>query len=586
MLATRLTEARPDLQILLLEAGGNHNEDPRVKIPALFSQTWGDSTIDWNYRSVPQSELDGKEIALARGKGLGGSSLINYMALVHPSKAGFDAWAELGNTGWDWDSMAPYLRKFQTFHMPNEKAADDLGLQNINIQAQGVDGPVHASYSEPHPMDVAWLTTFRKLGYAMQADTMSGQNIGGYQVTSSIDPTTRERSHSAMAFLERVKTMSNLEVLTNVLVDKVLFANQSRPRASGIKFIYNGQEHTVSASKEVILCGGALGTPAILERSGIGNTKLLQSLGIHTVVQNENVGENLQDHFMCATSFELNDDIETIDCMRDPAYIEQAMARYQHDRSGPLGEPSASFAYMPLLDEDAPHASKFQTLIDQYLGTTSDTSTMPEAQKTSLKFTKKVLEDKNEASANFCTVRMQAHLEHTDLGDAFALTQPGNYLSIFTALAHPLSRGNTHCTASSPEAAPRIDPAYYSHPLDAELMSRQVQLFEKIVQTEPMKSMLKPGGRRIPEWARFDSLEETKKLIKYSCTSNHHACGTCAMLPQEKGGVVDPRLSVYGVDDLRVCDASIVPIIPRCNLQSTVYALAEKAADMFIEDLH
>jgi len=117
-------------------------------------------------------------------------------------------------------------------------------------------------------------------------------------------------------------------------------------------------------------------------------------------------------------------------------------------------------------------------------------------------------------------------------------------------------------------------------------MSRQVQLFEKIVQTEPMKSMLKPGGRRIPEWARFDSLEETKKLIKYSCTSNHHACGTCAMLPQEKGGVVDPRLSVYGVDDLRVCDASIVPIIPRCNLQSTVYALAEKAADMFIEDLH
>jgi len=586
VLATRLTEARPDLQILLLEAGANHNEDPRIKIPALFSQAWGDPNTDWKYRSVPQPELGGKEIALTRGKGLGGSSLINFMGLVYPSKAGFDAWAEIGNPGWDWNSVSPYLKKFQTFHMPNEEVANKLALQNIDIQAQGVDGPIHASYSsEPHAVDIAWLDTFRNLGYAMQADTMSGQNIGGYQVIVSVDPITRERSHSGKAYLERVKTKSNLEILTNVLVDKVIVANQGRPRASGVKFIHNGQEHVVSASKEVVLCSGALGTPAILERSGIGNSKILQSLGIDTVVQNENVGENLQDHFMCGTSFELEDDTETVDCMRDPAYIQQAMARYQADRSGPLAEASTAFAYMPLLDEDAPHASEFQTLTDQYLDTTSDTKTMPAAQKTSLKFTRQVLEDKNEASANFCVLKMQAHLENTNMEDAFALTQPGNYITVFTALAHPLSRGNIHCTTSTPDAAPRIDPAYYSHPLDAELMSRQVQLFEKIVQTEPMKSLLKPGGRRIPEWARFDSLEETKKLIKYSCTSNHHSCGTCAMLTREKGGVVDPRLRVYGVDALRVCDASIVPIIPRCNLQSTVYALAEKAADMFIEDL-
>ncbi|KAJ9653281.1 hypothetical protein H2198_007525 [Neophaeococcomyces mojaviensis] len=586
VITTRLAEARSDLQILLLEAGGNHNDDPRVKTPGLVPQAIGDPNIDWNYHSVPQAELNGREIFLARGKGLGGSSLINFLGLVHPSKSGFDTWADIGNPGWDWASVLPYLKKFQTFHMPDEQIVRDFGLQNIDIQAQGTSGPIHASYqNEPHALDVAWINTFRNMGYDMKADTLSGRNIGGYQITASIDPVKRERSHAGEAYLERVRNTQNLNIVTNVLVDKVLFAVQDRTRASGVRFIHDGQEHVALASKEVILCAGAFGTPAILERSGVGNPNLLQALGIDVIMENENVGENLQDHLMCGASFELKDEIETADWFREPDYVQQALARYEKDRSGPLAGTTASFAYMPLLDEDEAAVSTFQKLIDQSFDTMLVNEAIPVAQRVSLEFTRRVLEDKNEASANFCALKSQAHPDHTEAKDIFSFLQSGNYITLFTALSHPLSRGSVHCGSSVPEADPRIDPAYYSHPLDAELMSRQVQLFEKIVQTEPMKSMLKPEGRRIPAWTRFDNLKETKKLIRHSCMSNQHPCGTCAMLPRNKGGVVDPRLRVYGVDGLRVCDASIMPIIPRCNLQSTVYTIAEKAADMFLEDL-
>ena len=160
VLATRLSEVT-DLEILLLEAGVDHNEDPRIQIPALFAQAIGDPDVDWSYHTVPQPGLGGKEILQPRGKGLGGSSLINLLGLVYPSKADYDAWAKLGNPGWGFDSMMPYLKKFQTFHMPDGKVAETLGLQYIDQRAQGVSGPIQASYQhEVHPLDKAWIDTF------------------------------------------------------------------------------------------------------------------------------------------------------------------------------------------------------------------------------------------------------------------------------------------------------------------------------------------------------------------------------------------------------------------------------------------
>ena len=475
--------------------------------------------------------------------------------------------------------MLTYLKKFQTFHMPNDQTVEALDLQYIDPDAQGIDGPIQASYKHAvHALDKAWVDTFRNLGYQMNGDTMSGKSLGGYQIVSSIDPKTRQRSHAGNAYLDSAKSRPNLDIVTDVIVDKVSITTSLPKRASGVQFWQNGQKYTVSASKEVIICAGAIGSPCILQRSGIGGRQLLDRLEIDVIVENDHVGKNLQDHIMAGVSFEVKDGVETLDIFRDPVCIGAAVSQYQKDRTGPMADSPVSFAYLPLRQQDAASVTdSLSDLIEEHLRDKDG--------KSSEALVRKMLEDESEASANMCMMLSQAHPERTTVKDAFALTDSGNYITLFTALAHPVSRGLVHCTSSAANATPHIDPAYYSHPLDLELMSRHVQVFDKVVQTEPMKSMLKPDGRRIPAWADFRSLEEIKKLVQYSCMSNLHSCGSRAMLPEMKGGVVDHQLKVYGVSGLRVCDASIMPLIPRGNIQSSVYAIAEKAADIIKHDL-
>lgn len=599
VLASRLSASLPSLRILMLEAGANHNDDPRVRIPGLFPQTYGDPNIDYGYHTVPQAALHGTRIYHARGKGLGGSSLINYMALVHPSKSGLDAWAEIGNPGWGWDDMLPYLRKFQTWHKPSPDVASMLYLDEyIDKSAQGEDGPVQVSYNGADvlpstSLNRAWLETFRNIGWSMKGDTLSGTNIGAYHVAGALDPQLKERSHAGVAYLERAvkEGRQNLDVVTGCVVDKVLFEvaeNGVKPKAKGVRFLHGNQTHVVEARREIILCSGTFGDVGILERSGVGSRNHLESLGVEVLVQNDNVGENLQDHLMCGVSFEVKEGSDTSERFKDEAFIGAAMAQYQENRTGPLSATSPSLAYMPLLEEGEDqhdNETTFQQLIAKYQSEGQKGNKKNSAPAWSEIYTLKVLRNPSEASANFCMVTGQAHLENITLKDAWVFSNPGYFTSLFVALAHPLSRGSVHATSLSPTDEPKIDPAYCSHPLDLELLARHVLLFHRIMHTEPMKSLLKPGGQRIPEWASFDSVDDAKKLVQTSPMSNQHPCGSCAMLPEERGGVVDSRLKVYGVEGLRICDASIMPLIPRGNIMATVYALAEKGADILKEDL-
>lgn len=595
VLANRLSSLASAPRILLLEAGLNHNAEPRVTIPGAFNQSFDDPTIDYAYSTVPQPHLDNKRIAHARGKGLGGSSLINYMALVHPSRSGFDAWAEINDDkGWNWENMIRYIRRYQTWNAPSDIVAKAVGLDDekqIDRMAQGTEGPIQASYNDEDglELDRVWIEAFRELGYIMQADRVSGRGVGAYQTTSAITK-GRERSHAGSAYLEPVLNRENLEVVTGVVVDKVLLEEkEGKIKAIGAEVLIDGQRHAVRAGREVILCAGVFGSPTILERSGIGSRTHLEKLGVEIVVENENVGEGLQDHLMTSIAFQVRDGVTTLDNFRDPAYIQSAMMQYQRDRTGPMASTSSNFAYMPLLDENEEDSREFQSLIERHLGpkTIEGIEKKPE-QTWAEALTRRVLEDKSEASANVCMVKMQSHLERNTPSEIFGITDPGNYVSWFTALAHPLSRGHVHATSLDPEAAPEIDPKYFSHPLDEELMARHVKLYDRLANTEALKRLLKPkqeGGQTLPEWARFDAMEERKKLLRFSSMSNQHPCGTCAMLPRDKGGVVNSRLKVYGVEGLRIVDASAIPLISRGNLMATVYPLAEKAADMMKEDL-
>jgi len=196
----------------------------------------------------------------------------------------------------------------------------------------------------------------------------------GDQIVSSIDPEKRERSHAGNAYLGREASRSNLEIVTDVVVDRVTMENDLSQRVSGVQFWQNSYLHTVLASKEVTLCAGAFGTPCILQRSGIGERKLLEGLGIHVGVENESVGRNLQDHVMAVVSFELKDGINTTDNSRDSAYTGAAMKQYQENRTSPLTGACVSFAYMPLLEHtsndenDGPVWDTFARLCGQSYG--------------------------------------------------------------------------------------------------------------------------------------------------------------------------------------------------------------------------
>lgn len=258
--------------------------------------------------------------------------------------------------------------------------------------------------------------------------------------------------------------------------------------------------------------------------------------------------------------------------------MQQSLARYESDKSGPLGAGFGSFAYMPLLDQDLETSNnELAALLDKHID--DERATPAEL------FTKRILKDRLEASANLCLLKNQIHLEKRDPEDAFALSDSGNYVSILTALAHPLSRGNVHISSTDPTQPLIFDPGYYSHPLDLELLSRHVAVFDRITQSQPFAQVLKANGRRIPDWVDLTTDKGRKRLVKDGCYSNQHVCATCTMSPKEAGGVVDHRLNVYGTSGLRVVDASILPVISRGNIMSVTYAVAEKAADMIKQDL-
>ncbi len=424
------------------------------------------------------------------------------------------------------------------------------------------------------------------MGHEVNGDTMSGRNIGGYQCVSTIDPKGSTRSHAGVAYYAPAAGRPNLEVLTDVLVEKVLFKKEKDDcTVIGVRLYYEGQSFDVNVRKEIILSAGTFASPCLLERSGIGSRSLLERLGIEVLVENANVGENLQDHIMCGISYEVTDDVETADVFRDPANIGPVMQEYQTSGTGLLAAPPSSFAYLPITEFlEAEGKIHLKSLLDQHLSE-DKTDQLTEAEKLHHAFVRKVLESPDEASGNTCMIFVQVHMEESPTEKLFALSSPGKYATIITALAHPFSRGHVHSTSKDAKNNPRIDPKYMTHPLDIEIFARHVSFIHTIAGTPPFSKFLKQNGLRIPTWATRGGLEESKRLVKEASMSNYHPCGTCAMLPRERGGVVDDRLRVYGVKGLRVCDASIMPIIPRGNIMSSVYTIAEKGSDIIKEDL-
>ncbi|KXX73255.1 Oxygen-dependent choline dehydrogenase [Madurella mycetomatis] len=592
VVAARLTED-PNTSVLVLEAGGDYTADPRIRTPAFWLSVLGSPDFDWDYQSVPQKGLDGKVIPLSQGKLLGGSSAINGLAFVANSKAAVDAWAGFGNSGWDWNMLAPYFKKAYTLSRPSTAASEHLRVSYIQESVRGANGPIQVSFPEEvdDPLPAAWVDTIAALGYPASGDPFSGEFRGGYVNALSVDPASRTRSDAATAYFEPVKARPNLHVVMSAHVTKLIFdTSGSAPKAVGVQVKKDGETVTFRAEKEVVLAAGAFGTPKLLELSGVGSRELLERFNIPVFVDNPNVGENLQDHPVSSISFEVNDGVKTLDALgrQEPDAVEAAMQEYVAKKAGPFAVGNYTGSLLPVPDFVGPEGKSTLEKVLQQIAATNPDLVGDLFSPHHASFVQSLLNNPAEGAGNVFLYAACANVNPESVGaDIIARRagdDPGNFITICAALLFPLSRGSAHISSADPAEKPTINPRYLEHPLDLEVLARYLRYAETIIRTEPLARFVKLNGRRNPG-APVDlrDLNVAKEYTKNSALSCWHPTSTCAMLPRECGGVVDPQLRVYGVEGLRIVDASVIPLATRGNTQTTVYAVAERAADLIKE---
>lgn len=504
---------------------------------------------------------------------------------LYPSRANIDAWGSLGNNGWSYDSLAPYFTKSTMVHAPSDEAKRITGLDQYHDDTMVGNGPVHVSFGEGYTSIIngAWMEVFSNLGFKMTADPRLGNAIGAFQNPASIDPKTNTRSYAVSAYLgTEVRRRPNLTIITDAVVKKILTKSlDGQVVAIGVVVQLGNREQIFQARTEVILAAGALQSPQVLELSGIGARKLLEKHNIPVEIDNPHVGEHLQDHAIVCQSFEVNEGVPSGDVLRDPKVLGALVELYsKNGGAGPLGQSTISVAYVPLTDENGVLSVDARAELLASHGSYNGSLSQKEVE-----LLQAMLRQSDEPAVQYLLFPFQINVteQPSAVLDVITPQRPENYITIMTILNHPFSRGSVHITSKDVDVRPEWEPNYMSHPLDIEILARNVQFVEKIVATEPLKKVFKPEGLRNPNIVG-DSLERAKEIVRQAQISVFHVSGSCSMRPKDQGGVVDERLIVYGTRNIRVVDASVFPLEPLGNIQSTVYAVAEKAADLIKED--
>ncbi|KAI1311090.1 aryl-alcohol dehydrogenase [Xylaria venustula] len=580
VLASRLSED-PSQRILVLEAGPDCTEDPRVKIPALYEGLKANETC-WNFETSPQDSMNNRQIKVDQGKLLGGSSAINAQVFASPTKEVIDGWETLGNPGWNWVTLQPYFYKSFTLPSVDDKPTkESLGIDRWADDSPCPNGPIQTSFpgDMTNPMRRAWLETFAAKRLRMDMDPFidSSTGVGAFGNLSSVDSATKERSYSASAYHIPISNRKNLTITTCALVEDLLFSAGTSARAEGVCYRHKNEVKTATANKEVILSAGVFHSPKILELSGIGDEDLLKSHEIQVIENLPGVGENLQDHLVCSMSFATIDDLKTLDPLmrQEQDAISQALQDYATSKTGLLTSCGiATYAYLPLIGLSSSEKAALQNILEQHVPPRLNAS--PDVYGV----VQKAILSSDEPCGTFFSVNGQGVLPVGPDSVSPTGPVPGKWTDLAVFLSRPLSRGHSHIQSKDPETHPVIDPKYLSHPADLEVFAHHMMYIQEIAASQPLTSLFKQPLQRRDPASNLADLEAAKKYIKRSAISIWHPCGTCAMLPREKGGVVDTQLKVYGIENLRVVDASVIPLIPNTNIQATVYAIAERAADL------
>ncbi|GAA5928009.1 hypothetical protein JCM1841_001819 [Sporobolomyces salmonicolor] len=578
VIANRLSE-NSSITVAVIEAGtdGSAVEDSILApAQAYFSGIANiDSPYDWQYDTVNQSELNNREIYWPRGKLLGGSSAVNGLYMIRQSEIEQDSWGSLvdDQATWGWDAVYPYLKKSETWTPPSDYHISEADM-TLNASLHGTDGPIHYSYPGLfYNSTYEWMPTLENMGISTR-DPAGGENWGCFIATSAINPTNWTRSYSKTGYLDPIDYRTNLVVLSGFQAQKIVFDGTT---ATGVQFAAsaNGTTYTVSASQEVILSAGVIGSPQLLQVSGVGASDLLTPLGINVVYELPGVGMHLTDHLSGAitlnTSFPFSGDpMET-----NTTYAAEQLALWKAgDPNSLYTSPNDAVAYVNLTGLFGEEAA--QQLIEEIkanqsaLVTAYSTNTNIQAGYNATYSAE--LRDVYPSAVGQAEILLANTGTYGGYGDAVTV-------QIQAAIQHPLSRGSVKINSTSTFDKPQIDPGYLTHPADIQILRQAFKFARNVSQTAPFSEYvlneLSPGSavQTDAEWEAW---------IRGVVSTEYHPAGTCSMLPESEGGVVDNAMRVYGVSGLRVIDSAVVPLGMSAHMTAPLYGIAERAYDLLV----
>ena len=513
VMANRLAANR-STRVLLLEAGGSDNYH-WVHIPVGYLYCINNPRTDWCFTTAKEEGLNGRSLSYPRGKVLGGCSSINGMIYMRGQARDYDQWRQMGCEGWGWDDVLPLFRKSEDFY----KGADDM-------HGAGGEWRVEKARVRWAVLE-AFQQAAREAGIPETADFNRGSNEGsGY---FDVNQRSGIRWNTAKAFLRPAVKRGNLTVLTKAHVRNLIIENDA---VTGVEVHHDGMIKQFGARRETVLSAGAIGSPHILERSGIGRGEVLKNAGIEVKKDVRDVGENLQDHLQLRLAFKVTG---------VPTLNEKA--------SSLIGKASIGLEY--LLKRSGPMA-----MAPSQLGIF--TRSGPDKE----------------------TPDLQYHVQPVTLEKFGEPVHPFPAVTASVCNLRPESRGSVHATSPDFAAQPVIAPHYLSAPADRDVAVRAIRLTRKIA-SQPSFARYNP--QEFKPGPAYESDEDLMRAAGDIGTTIFHPVGTCRMGSDDQS-VVDPRLRMRTLKRLRIADASIMPTITSGNTNSPTIMIAEKAAEMILAD--
>ncbi|KAK3716466.1 hypothetical protein LTR37_006362 [Vermiconidia calcicola] len=555
--AARLSQQLPDSSVLVIEAGPYAPTEDRINIPGFKGSTLG-TKYDWNFTSIPQEALNNRVITQSRGKVLGGTSAINLLIWDRATEPEYDGWEEVGNPGWGWDTMIKAMNKAENFTNPGPP----IYTENTGY---GVAGPINAVVNRYIPEhQELWRPSLENIGVEWNSEWLGGDMVGAAYHSSTIDPTYWNRSYSALEYLPRAG--SKLVVMTDTQVAKInLKKKDPKVVATGVTLL-NGD--IITANNEVIISGGTIQSPGLLELSGIGCADTLEAAGVKQLVDLPGVGENLQDHTRIQASYQLKDNYTSFDRLKvDPEYAAEQLALWRAGESGAYDYAASAYSY-----------NNWSSILG------SEEASLVNAAKQVAAEMNNVVDDKKVEWLSNPEISQAEFILSDGYTGSKGYPAQGTplygkgFTTIIAGLMHQLARGSVHIKSSDVSVYPTYDPNFASNEYDLRAIVAMAKYIRKIAQSAPFSqvwvSEYEPGLDVVQTDAEWEA------YVRNNTNTFYHPVGTCAMLPREDGGVVDSSLMVYGTTNLRVVDASVIPVLLAAHPQTGIYGIAERAAEI------